>query len=489
MLLVFITSCSETGIEDSGSGTLTGTVVADGTNTPLINVKISTSPVSNTVFTDEEGKFTIENVIEGDYSVQADLDGYLTAFKAASVSQGQTNNVVFELKISTANNRPPTTPILISPEDNAVIENIGANFVWSASDPDADILTYTLELRNSNNTNIQRFENLADTTFTVTPLTIGTNYFWQIIANDGINDPVRSAVSAFEVTNSPILNRFLFVRNINGNNVIFSANEDGDEFQLTDSNTNSFRPRRNVAAGKIAYFQTSGAQIDIYTMNRDGTNKVKITTSIRPNGFNLNELGFSWPVNSDKIYFPNFDKLYSINSNGQGISIPPIYQTTDGSFISEVDVNESNNLIALKTNDINGYNANIFTIDFGGNILQTILTGVAGAVSGLNLSATNQRILYSRDFSGFEDPTGAYRRFDSRLYLYEFSTSTSTEISYQKPGGTNDLEPRFSPNEAEVIFTNTSNDGISVKNVTKIVLDENDSRVQLFDNAFMPDWE
>ncbi|WP_214113140.1 carboxypeptidase-like regulatory domain-containing protein [Aequorivita echinoideorum] len=480
-------SCSEDGIDETGTGSLVGTVVSSGNNTPLANVKITTTPSSTTVFTNDQGKFAIDQIAAGEYSVQAELDDFQTAFEGTTITIGNTSNVVFELDISTANNRPPSTPILISPEDNEILENIEANFIWSSSDPDDDVLSYTLELRNGNNNEIQRFENITDTTFTVSPLTIGTKYFWQIIATDNINDPVGSAVSAFEVTSSPTENRFLFVRNINGNNVIFSANEDGDEFQLTDSNTNSFRPRRNVAAGKIAYFQTSGSQIDIFTMNRDGTEKTKITSSVRPNGFNLSEIGFSWPANSDKIYFPNFNRLYSINTNGQGLT--QIYETTDGSLISEVSVSQNNNMIALKTNDINGYNVEIFTIDMSGTLLQTILTGVAGAASGLNLSATNQRIMYARDVSGFEDASGAYRRFDSRLFIYEFTSGVENEVSYQKPGGTNDLEPRFSPNEAEIIFTNTSNDGISQRNVFKIVIEDDDSRELLFENAFNPDWE
>lgn len=69
-------------------------------------------------------------------------------------------------------------------------------------------------------------------------------------------------------------------------------------------------------------------------------------------------------------------------------------------------------------------------------------------------------------------------------------TDTILDISEQseKPDGSNDVDPRFSPNDAEVIFTNTSNDGISVKNVLKITLQDN-TRTTLFTNAEMPDWE
>ena len=61
-------------------------------------------------------------------------------------------------------------------------------------------------------------------------------------------------------------------------------------------------------------------------------------------------------------------------------------------------------------------------------------------------------------------------------------------LSDQKVDGTNDLDPRFSPNEASVIFVNTSNDGISQSNIVKQIL-AGGSRTELFSNSTMPDWE
>ncbi|MCR9183489.1 MAG: carboxypeptidase-like regulatory domain-containing protein [Flavobacteriaceae bacterium] len=481
--LLITVSCSEEGIDDSGSGTITGKVVAKGTNAPLPNVKIETTPVSNTVFTDENGDFILNEVTEGEYSVQAQLDGFITAFKASRVVSGQTNNVVFELEESTASNRPPEIPDLLSPGEGQILESIEANFVWVTTDPDEDELTFTLELRNDLNNDVLIFEDITEPVFTYSPLLLGAKYFWQVSASDGINSPVFSSVSSFEVIPAPIDNRFLFTRQTDGNNVIFSADQDGVEFQLTSQAENSFRARRNVAANKIAYLQTNGAQVDIYTMNRDGSGKFKVTSSLKPAGFNLNEINISWPENSDKIYFPNFDKLYSINSNGQGLQL--VYQTPDGSFISEVDVNENVNRIALKTNNQNGYNINIFVIDFSGSLIATALTGVQGAASGLNLSFDGQNVLYTYDVSANQNAT--YRRLNSRAFIYNIPGDTTTDISEEKPGGTNDLDVRFSPNEAEIIFVNTSNDGISQKNIWKITLNDTNTRELLFSNGFMPD--
>src|SRR5690606_3575504 len=186
-----------------------------------------------------------------------EMDDYTTAFEGTNITNGNTSTVVFEMELSNFNNRPPDMPILLSPEDNALVETSEVTFEWTASDPDDDDLTFSLELRNDQNSNVEVFENISDITFVFSPLVLGAKYFWQVSADDGVNDPVASNVSSFKVIASPTGNRFLFVRNINGNNVIFSSDEEGNEFQLTSENTNSFRPRQNVAARKIAYLQRS----------------------------------------------------------------------------------------------------------------------------------------------------------------------------------------------------------------------------------------
>ena len=110
-----------------------------------------------------------------------------------------------------------------------------------------------------------------------------------------------------------------------------------------------------------------------------------------------------------------------------------------------------------------------------------------GAIGGLHLSVTNNKLVFTRDITGFE--SSDYRQLDARIFEYNFSTNTATQINVQKPAGFNDLEVRYSPNEAELIFVSTSNDGISAKNIFKYATGVTDSRVQLFNNATMPNWK
>jgi hypothetical protein len=86
-----------------------------------------------------------------------------------------------------------------------------------------------------------------------------------------------------------------------------------------------------------------------------------------------------------------------------------------------------------------------------------VVSGINGAIGGLNFSINGQRLIYKRR------PDANYRQLDSRVFQAILSTGVTTEISAEKLIGTIDIDVRFSPNEAEFILMNTSNDGLSIK--------------------------
>lgn len=486
--LLFIACSEDTLNEDAGRGFITGMVVMDGSNEPIENVKISTNPVTSTVFTDASGAFIIMDVPEGDYSIQAKKEGLVTSFEGATVLPNAEVNVIFDLKTEDQNNRQPSTPQLITPADNSEGQNLSVEFAWSASDPEEDDLSFELELRNDRNNDVLSFNNISDTTYTVQNLNYGYKYFWQVRASDSVNEPVQSAIYSFKTLEIPN-SRIVYVKEINGNNVIFTRDENDTEYQITSSNSNSYRPRKNNTTDKIAFLRTVGSQTQLFTMNPDGSQQFQVTSNIPVNGFNMDKVDFSWANDGASLIYPNFEKLYSIQATGGGNTL--IYQAPSGEFITEVDVSEDNTVIALVTNNAQGYSASIYTIDTSGNVMDLVIEGLPGAMGGLDLSVDKKRLLYTRDVSGFE--SSDYRQLDSRLFIYNFETNISTDISLNKTEGTNDLDPRFSPDEANVIFVNTSNDGISQENIfrTKITNQNSseDFRTELYQNAIMPDWE
>lgn len=484
LVIILVWSCNDEKITFSETGKITGRVVKAQIFEPISNAKVSISPSNNTTFSDEDGYFTFEEIPIGDYSLQAEKEGYLAGYEPASLDADATVNIVFELEESDALNKPPIAPELLSPEDGSTDLGLEVELVWSkATDLDEDSLEYGLQIRNDYNEALISVQNITDTTYVISNLQHGVKYFWQVSVNDGHHEDVLTSISTFKTSSYPN-NRYFYVKETDGNNVIYSNDIDGEELQITSSSRNSWRPRKNQTAKLVAFLQTNDTETHIFTMNPDGTDIRQVTSEIPLVGFKQSEIDFSWSTNGNYLIYPSFDKLYMINKDGSGNHL--IYQTPDSSYITECDWSNDGSLIALKTNDINGYNIAIFVIDLSGNVVTNVLSGVNGAAGGLNLSIDNNYLLYTYDSSGHED--ASYRQLDSNIFLYDFAADTSTNLSTNKEAGTNDLDPRFAPNEASVIFVNTSNDGISEKYIYTEKID-GENRTQLFENTYMPDWE
>lgn len=487
---LFLISCNEELVEQTKTGILKGKVVKRGTNEPLANVKIFTTPTTQTVFSAADGTFEISEMPIGNYSVKAELSGYLTNFLSVNMQdQSQLVTIVFEMEDDESLNSPPTVPNLITPTDNSENQPLSVELTWNATDPDSlDVLKYRLIVKNNLNTDILEVKDLLVNHYTLKDLKYGVSYFWQVAVADEIHPEVFSAVSKF-TTNKVPTNRFHFVRKQSGNLYIVSSDEAGVNFQFTSLSQNSWRPRKNNNAGLIAFLRTEGGNTHIFTAKPDGSDVFKVTT-VPLAGFNNYELDFAWKTNGKELIYANFDKLYRVNKDGSGQEL--IYTTPDASLISECDWSYDGSKIALKTNDFSGYNTKIYIIDMLGTTLKTILTGVAGGTGGLDFSVDGNYLVYAHDVSGYQD--GNYRQLDSHIFVYNLMDNSVRDISLEseKINGTNDLDPRFSPNNAQIIFTNTSNDGISQKNMMTVDLSSAGSdleRTTMFENAEMPDYE
>lgn len=490
LIPLLMLSCNEELVEQSQTGILKGKVVKKGTNEPLANVKIFTNPTTNTVFSAADGTFEIKEMPVGNYSVKAELSGYLTNFLSVNVqNQNQIVTAVFELEDDESLNSAPSIPILTSPTDNAENQPLSLELTWKSTDPDSlDVLKYRLVIKNNFNTDVLEVKDILINHYSLKNLKYGASYFWQVAVSDDIHPEVLSAVSKFTTSTVPT-NRFHYVKKQAGNLYIVSSDAAGNNFPFTEISHNSWRPRKNTNAGLIAFLRTDGGNTHIFTAKPDGSDVFKVTT-VPVSGFNSYELDFAWKTNGKELIYANFDKLYRINKDGSGQEL--IYTTSDGSLISECDWSYDGSMIALKTNNFNGYNTKILIIDTLGNTIKTVIENVNGGSGGLEFSIDNKYLVYAHDISGYQD--GNYRQLDSHIFIYNLTDNTVRDISAEseKPNGTNDLDPRFSPNNAQVIFTNTSNDGLSQKNVMLIDLEEAGSeleRTTIFSNAEMPDYD
>lgn len=497
IFLISIFSCSEDTLDVVRTGRISGKVIDKVTGERLSGAKITTNPASTTVFSDSLGNFKMNDIIVDDYSVQAELAGYSSAFESTTVIEGVLSQVSFELTVANTENLPPLAPTLVSPEDGAVDLPLEVTFIWESSDPNGDELNYTLDLRNGSTDEMQNIEVGQDTSYTVSNLQLATKYFWQVTVSDGNNDPVSSIISEFKTLTLPD-NPFIFVKKKNDNLVIYSGAEDIDAgngqepdfnvLQLTSDNVNSFKPRKSNILNRIAFLRNSGGATQIYTMNFDGTDVRQVTNQRPLAGFRIEQLNYTWAKNDSKLYYPHFDKLYSINPDGTDNRLE--YSTSDGSFISEVAVPEfDEDLVLLKTNNSSGYEVRIYTARLSTGMEENvILENVDGAAGGIDLSANADKVLYTRDVS--EAQNSAYRIFESRIFLKTIGNpDPAVQLETDVLVGENDLDVRFSPSEGGVIFTRVRNNTNATPNIYSILFDDNQNDLLLFTNAFMPDWE
>ncbi|QVY67399.1 carboxypeptidase regulatory-like domain-containing protein [Polaribacter sp. Q13] len=486
---LFLSCGEDSTISGVEFGKITGKVVKASTFEPIENAKITLSPTNNTTFTDVNGEFLYEEAPINEYSVEASKDGFLASFEPVSLEEGATVNVVFEMQVETGLNSPPITPELLLPIDGAVDTENTVELVWSSSSVDDDELTYRLDIKNDFNNDVITVQSLSDTTYVVSNLKFGGKYFWQVAVTDNINSEVLSASNSFTVKENTE-NRYMYVKVEGGNNVIYSSslNEDSDTFntvQLTESNSNSWRPRKNNTVNLIAFLRMYNNKAHIFTMKPDGSDVKRVTSDTPVSTFDLNEVDFSWSTTGDKFIYPSFDKLYMINKDGSGLQL--IYKTTNGHLITECDWSSDGTRIVLRTNNSDGYDGSIYTIDMSGTVINTVVSANIGALGGLNLSVDGNLLIYTKDVSDFQSSN--YRRLDNKIFKYNLATMTETEILIAKPSGSNDLDPRLSPNEAEIIYVNTSNDGISDTKIFVSPIDGSNSRQEVFQSAIMPDWE
>ena len=487
ILTIFLFGCSEDLLDGSEQGTLKGSVRLELTNEPLANVKITTNPSTQTVYTDEEGNFEILNSIPvGDYSVKAELNGYVTEVESITISDyEQTVTIVFEMITDETLNQPPTTPELISPENLSTDLENDLTLEWSSTDPDMDTLTYRVLVTNNTTNEIQEFPEWEEDTLDLENLEFGTTYTWQVVVSDGINEEVFSESSQFTIRSNPEY-RYHFVQRENGNFIIKSTNLE-ESIYITNSTNSSWRPHKNNIAQKVAFLQTIAGQTHLVTADLNGANPHQVSQA-PVNGFRPDIMDFDWNTTGSQFIFPSFDKLYKVNYDGTGQT--QIYQTTDGQFITKCSWSYDGSKIAIVTNNINGYDAKIIILSGNGSFLETIFEGHLGAVGGLDWSITGDRLLFTHDVSGYQDAD--YRQLDSHIMVYNFNDQITTDISLlsEKPIGTIDIDPQFSPNDAEIIFTNTPNDLFSVKSIYIIDLNDDDfERTLILHNAEMVDYE
>jgi TonB-linked SusC/RagA family outer membrane protein len=99
-ILIAFTFAALTAGSAHGQGTITGRVLAQGTNEPLPDARVLALGTNSSATSAQDGKYTLTNVRSGTVEVQVLRMGFTSVKKTVTVTAGQATTVDFELAVS-----------------------------------------------------------------------------------------------------------------------------------------------------------------------------------------------------------------------------------------------------------------------------------------------------------------------------------------------------------------------------------------------------
>ncbi|WP_439184215.1 carboxypeptidase-like regulatory domain-containing protein [Carboxylicivirga taeanensis] len=478
----FIATSCEDANDEFALGVLEGVVIDAQTQTPIVNALISTNPASQSTMTDAEGRFVLEELEAGDYVVTAKRFGYDSGLENVKIRKDKISKVIVQLELSdeALGSVNISNPI---PADNQEDIDVSCVFRWKSSIVDEDLVFQLTVYGSDSATPIFEVDQIADTFFVADELDYGKAHLWQVVAKKNEQLLGQSPVWSFMTSSMPAF-PFIFVKG-QSEKKIYAAPAKGEEnHRLLKVTTlqNSF-PRVNRHTDEILFSAVEDGSSKLFVLNEQGGDAKRVS-SLEIGGNHSKGIGFCWSPTGEHVLFCHYDKLYRINKDGSGlfkVSTAPAgrnYVFVDWSGIADK--------IVVQTRGVNIYDSEIYLMNPDGTDMVPIVENEDGRTEYPTFSIDGKYVIFTHDHANVNDPYG--RMYDSRIKVFELATSAVTDISYkEKADGTNDLQPRYSPDGSQIIFVNTPNTGTGQKNIYVMDVD-GENRELYFENAEMPEW-
>lgn len=481
-------SCNEElYVEPVQLTSIRGRVLYSLNQQPIGNATVKLTPGNRIVATDSSGMFRYDSVIAGSYTLQASKAGYGTEAATVTATVGASPLVTILMTDDKTQNRPPTSPTLVSPAQNSTGQPNSLVLRWKSTDPNRDSLSYQVQLfKAGSGTPTATFSNLKVDTLILNNLSYNTSYLWQVVVSDGVNT-VNGPVWSFQTGAYPDYS-YVFARRMNGSFQIFGATENGVANQLTWEGSN-WQPVVSPNRQKIAFISNANTELQLFIMNLDGSQRYQVT-NVPVSGLSATDLSFCWSPDGTQLLYPSNDRLYVVRTDGTGLRV--VAQASGGRVWAGCDWTPQGNRIVARTTGTGWYDNELIVMNADGSNARQVYVRRSARVGNPVFSVNGQQLLFSADAADFQNEQG--RQLDSRLYLLNWNQNILTDVSTasqsttgNKPAGTNDLEPRYSPNGASLIFTNTDNTGQGRRTV--YTMDSNgQNRKQILSPAEMPYW-
>ncbi|MCY7350568.1 MAG: carboxypeptidase regulatory-like domain-containing protein [Cytophagaceae bacterium] len=436
-------------------GTVRGQVFYNTSRLPVAKALVRLSPTSRSVETDSLGNFRFDSLDAGSYSVivTAPGSGYATQTATVQITDERIQVMSIYLRDDRGSNKAPNPPTKPSPASGAI--NVPTTVVlrWDATDPDRrDSLSYDVQFFREGDISPTTIGlNLRRDTLVVPNLQYNTTYYWQVIVKDGLTS-TKGDVWSFRTVTFPDFS-YVFARRTDGRLQLFASNATSETQQLTQTGSN-WRPIVSPNREQIAFISNAETETHLYVMNRDGS-RMRRVTNVPVAGISPTDLSFCWSPDGTQLLYPSNDRLYAVRTDGTGLRL--VGQAPAGRFFAGCDWTAQGNRIVARTTGANVYDNELVLLAPDGTnpTVSTSLFKKPGRMSNPVFSVDGKQVLFSLDLSDFQNEQG--RQLNAHLQLLTIATGAVVDLSTTKRDGTNDLEPRFSPNGASVIFTNADN--------------------------------
>jgi Tol biopolymer transport system component len=225
--------------------------------------------------------------------------------------------------------------------------------------------------------------------------------------------------------------KIVFASNRDGNNEIYLMDVDGtNPIRLTNDIANDVGPAWSPDGTKIAFSSNRDGNNEIYVMNADGSNQINITNNA------ASDLGSTWSPDGTKIAFhTNRDgnnEVYTINADGSS----PTNITNAASDDAFANWSPDGTKIAFRS-------AGIVIINIDGTGRTTIASNGIGGGTEPNWSPDGGQLVFWTN-----DGSTANRQ----IYIVDPDGSNLTALTSSNPNNTN---AAWSPNGSKITFTST----------------------------------
>lgn len=482
-------SCERDPFPISEYGKIKGVVTDGKTLLPLKGVTVSTNPGSSTCVTNDKGEYLLDNVKIGTVTINAEKANYTTYSAQIEIRKDVTSisNISMQQSTQTIGNVSLTGSI---PDSNAVDVKSKLTISWKVErEAPFDAISYKVTLKEIGSNIEKVFNNITDTALVVQGLKFSTKYSWKVAAvyNNTVVD--TSTTWMFTTMAKPSMNVFFSRSSSNGLYQIIATDPDMsyEEVVTEKYEKTAFGPVAYKNQNLILFTSYHEDLPYVFGIFRDGSGVMKISPYPNMSAYSIGN-GYSFYNHGNSILYTYMDRLYAINTDGTNnrlIATAPVNRQ-----FTNVDWCPETGKIVVRTVGPMPYESEFYTMNNDGSNLQLLIGGVTGMLESPSFSPDGKYLVYSQDVSGVLDISG--QKIQSHIFLKNL-TDNSAPVDLTTGGdgnssnGSNDLHPRFAPDNRQIIFVNRPNIGTAIGDIYKTDI-YNGGRNSIVTNGTFPFW-